>query len=125
MSVSYEKGNSLATVEQESDLGSRHRRVTLSFEGELDIARMDELNKATDLALAAQAAELIVDLMRVTFMDSTVIGWLMRTKEEVERRQGRMRVVAVPEGGLVRLLALTGLEEQFNVDVQRNVSELL
>ena len=114
----------MATVEQESDLGLR-RRVTLSFEGELDIARMDELNKATDLALAAQAAELIVDLMRVTFMDSTVIGWLMRTKEEVESRQGRMRVVAVPEGGLVRLLALTGLEDQFNVDVQRNVSELL
>ena len=98
--------------------------MTLSFEGELDLARVDELNRATDSMLIARVVELIVDLTRVTFMDSTVIGWLMRTKEEIEGRSGRMRIVAVPEGGLVRLLAATGLEDQFNVDVQRTASEL-
>ena len=99
-------------------------RITLSFEGELDLARVDELNRATDSMLIARVVELIVDLTRVTFMDSTVIGWLMRTKEEIEGRSGRMRIVAVPEGGLVRLLAVTGLEDQINVDVLRTANEL-
>ena len=115
----------MGTVEQDAGIGFQPpRRMTLSFEGELDLARVDELNRATDLALIAQVIELTVDLTRVTFMDSTVIAWLIRTKEEIEGRKGRMRIVAVPEGGLIRLLAVTGLEDQFNVDVQRTASEL-
>ena len=97
------------------------RRLTVRFEDELDLARVDELNRATASALAVNAVELTVDLTQVTFMDSTVINWLIQTKDQLERRLGRLRVVAAPEGQLVRLLTLTGLEEEINVDLQGNV----
>jgi anti-sigma B factor antagonist len=111
-------------VEHDSDFGFRQpqRRLTIRFDGELDLARVEELNRAAASALAMHAVELIIDLTRVTFMDSTVIGWLIRTKDQLERRRSRLRVVTALDGQLVRLLTLTGLQEKINVDVERNVS---
>ena len=75
--------------------------------GEVDIARQAELDA---IAAAAAEAELaIVDLTEVTFLDTTVINWLLRTKKVIEEQKGRLRVVA-PKGLLTRLIAITELE---------------
>jgi anti-anti-sigma factor len=75
--------------------------------GELDLARQAELDA---IAAAAAEAELaIVDMTEITFLDSTVLKWLLRTKKVVEENQGRLRVVA-PNGVVTRLLAIANLE---------------
>ena len=75
--------------------------------GEVDIARQAELDA---IAAAAAEAELaIVDLTEVTFLDTTVINWLLRTKKVIEEQKGRLRVVA-PKGLVTRLIAITELE---------------
>ena len=75
--------------------------------GEVDLARQAELDA---IAAAAAEAELaIVDMTEITFLDTTVINWLLRTKRLIEERKGRLRVVA-PQGLVTRLIAIAELE---------------
>ena len=75
--------------------------------GELDLARLAELDA---IAAAAAEAELaIVDMTETTFLDTTVINWLLRTKKSLEEKSGRLRVVA-PKGLVTRLIAIAELE---------------
>ena len=106
-------------VEQNDDLGVQQPlpKLTVRFEGELDLSRIDELDGALTPASKLSGVELNVDLTAVTFMDSTVIGWLNRAQAEVRRCNGRMRVVAARDSTLVKLLSLTGLHDEFEVDL--------
>ena len=75
--------------------------------GELDLARQAEMDA---IAAAAAEAELaIVDMTEVTFLDTTVINWLLRTKKLIEERKGRLRVVA-HKGVVTRLIGIAELE---------------
>jgi anti-anti-sigma factor len=75
--------------------------------GELDLARQAELDA---IAAAAAEAELaIVDLTEITFLDTTVINWLVRTKRLLDEKKGRLRVVA-PKGLVTRLISIADLE---------------
>ena len=52
--------------------------------GEVDMARQAELDA---IAAAVAEAELaIVDMTEVTFVDTTVINWLLRTKKVLEEK---------------------------------------
>ena len=106
-------------AEQNDDFGDQPPLPTLTvrFEGELDLSRLDELDEALTPASKLFGVELNVDLTGVTFMDSTVIGWLTRAQAELRRCNGRMRVVAARDSTLVKLLSLTGLHDQFEIDV--------
>lgn len=80
--------------------------------GELDLTRLDELE---EIAAAAAEAELaIVDMTEISFLDSTVLNWLVRTRKAVEERKGRFRVVA-PQGLVTRLIAIAELEGLIDV----------
>ena len=106
-------------VEHDSDFGLRHPtpRLTVRFEGELDLSRLNELDLALGPASNLNGVELIVDLTEVTFIDTTVIRWVLSTQEKLRDRHGCLRVVATPAGGLVRILDLTGLHDQIKVDL--------
>ena len=108
-------------VEHDSDFGSRHPlpRVMVSFDGDLDLSRIDELDRALGPASSLYGVELTVDVTGVTFIDATVLGWLLCIQEKLGHRKGRLRVVATPDGGLIRILALTGLQDQIKVDLLR------
>ena len=80
--------------------------------GEVDIARQAELDAIA--AAAADAGLAIVDMTEITFLDSTVINWLLRAKKAVEENQGRLRVVA-PKGIVTRLIEITELEDIIEV----------
>ena len=80
--------------------------------GEVDIARQAELDAIA--SAAAEAGLAIVDMTEITFLDSTVITWLLRAKKAVEERQGRLRVVA-PKGLVTRLIEITELEDIIEV----------
>lgn len=75
--------------------------------GEVDLARQAEMDAIA--AAAAEAGLAIVDMTEITFVDSTVINWLLRTKKVVEEKNGRLRVVA-PKGLVTRLIEIAELE---------------
>jgi anti-sigma B factor antagonist len=89
--------------------------VVFTLTGELDLSRTPELDEMFASWLHDEPANAIVDLSAVTFMDSTVISWLLRLRDRADQVGGLLRLVA-PEGGiLVRLLSLTGLDDRFAI----------
>ena len=87
--------------------------TTLRLDGEIDLSRQEELE---DLILAhcnERASDVIIDLSRVTFMDSTGLSWLVRTQALLADFDCRM-VVIVP-AALGRIFEVTGLLNNFDI----------
>ena len=82
------------------------------LQGEVDLARQAELDAIAAAAAESQVA--IVDMTEVTFIDSTVLNWLVHVKQALEQRNGRLRVVAL-DGVVTRLLSIAGLGEVIEV----------
>ena len=83
--------------------------VVIKLEGEIDLAKADELARIRATA-RGRTQNLVIDLSPVTFMDSTGLRWILETYREAVDAQREMRVV-VPSGGqLQRLLAIGGAE---------------
>lgn len=76
--------------------------------GELDLAAAPRL--ATVLAMAVEGPErsVVLDLLPVTFIDSTALGAIMQASSNCEAADKRMMVV-VAEGPVRRLLEITNL----------------
>jgi anti-sigma B factor antagonist len=80
----------------------------VSVAGEVDIATGPELERAL-LALPNDGAEsVIVDFTECGFMDSTGLHILARSHQRLGRSGGRLAVVTA-NGGVLRVLELTGL----------------
>lgn len=83
--------------------------------GELDIHHAREMAGLLSEAVGDAGRELVVDVRRVTFMDSTALGALVRAGERL-RQQGRALGLLVTPGGQVDgLLESTGLAARFDV----------
>jgi anti-anti-sigma factor len=76
-------------------------------EGELDMATAPILGKHVEEALSDGATHLLIDLTKVSFMDSSGIRLLLDLQEHTPQN-GRMAVVA-PNGPVSKLLQLTGM----------------
>jgi len=98
-------GDSVATMSEEPR--------TIRLFGELDIHRARELAGTLSEAVGDTRRELVVDMRRVTFMDSTALGALVRAGERL-RAQGRaLHVILLPGGQVEGLLESTGLADRF------------
>jgi anti-anti-sigma factor len=81
--------------------------VVVAGAGELDAFAADELAGA--LTEASGDDRLVVDLTFVSFMDSTVLGLLVRAVRDAERRGGAVRVV-LPRSTARRIFEITTLD---------------
>lgn len=80
------------------------------------IAASGELDLYTSPTLRANVHEvsgdkIALDLTGVTFMDSSGLGAVVGALKHVRERGGTFAVIAPPEGSLMRLLTLTGLDQ--------------
>ena len=89
--------------------------VVLTFGGELDMSRSDELEAIAASTFRSERVNAIFDLSDVAFMDSSALRWLLKVQERADQVGGRLRLVAPEEGSLLRLLSLTGLADRFAV----------
>ena len=89
--------------------------VVLTLDGELDMARIEELDAMSAIAVKGEQVDVIVDLTNVTFADSSAVSWMIRLQGLVDGLNGRLRVVIQRNSPLIRLLSLTGLEGHFIV----------
>lgn len=86
---------------------------TIQLFGELDLHTARELASTLSEAVGDVSRKLVVDLRRVTFIDSTLLGALARAAGQM-RNQGRIvTIIRAPGGPIDRLLEVSGLSEAF------------
>ena len=90
-----------------------HGHVIVALRGELDVA--DAAGVAAALAVvAARAPEIIVDLAGLDFIDSSGVAALARGRK-LARHAGGDLLLAAPQEPVLRVLAITGLVDEFSV----------
>jgi anti-sigma B factor antagonist len=94
-------------------------RLVLCLEGEIDIATAPQFNAALDAARATGVDELWVDLVGVSFMDSTGIAALLRVTHALPGP--RRLAVICPDGPARRALELCGVGHLLQLHADRPV----
>jgi anti-sigma B factor antagonist len=92
------------------------RRAVLSVAGEVDISTAADLQAAIENA-ATRAFEIWLDLSETTFMDSSGIHALVQARA----RRANLRLALIcPDGPVLRVLRLTGLDRTFEIHASRS-----
>jgi anti-sigma B factor antagonist len=103
-------------IEEERPAGSSV--VLFVLYGELDLHVAPELGDRLDNAVDEGAEYVVLDLTRVTFIDSMALGVLLRTHKRFRARDGELRLV-VPSSDLRRIFEITLLDQVFALDATR------
>jgi anti-anti-sigma factor len=96
--------------------------TVIAPEGELDVARLDEFRAELFDAAGGGAAAVVVDLSRVSFIDSSALGAVVELHNRL-RRSGRRLAVVAPRGSAPAvLLDLGGLRDRLPVSETRGAA---
>jgi anti-sigma B factor antagonist len=86
----------------------------ISLAGDFDLHAGPEFERRVLEALGRGATELLIDLKEVSFIDSTTIGILMRTRKRLAPVGGRVLVVT-SDRNILRLFEITALDRMFEI----------
>jgi anti-sigma B factor antagonist len=89
------------------------RTSIVALEGELDLGRAPSLKWALVDAVDAGYKQLVVDLSRVTFMDSTVLGVLVGVNKSLDVG-ARLAIVCV-HANVLKIFELSGMDGSFAI----------
>lgn len=90
-------------------LNSKNRTLTVKLDGELDLVRAHEFRETVDRAMdEMQSQNLIIDLSRVTFIDSSGLGVILGRFRKVKGLKGEMYIVGASPN-IKRILELSGI----------------
>jgi anti-sigma B factor antagonist len=92
--------------------------VVVTAGGELDAFNAEELAAALGEAGDGNVGRLVIDLCRVSFLDSTALGLVVRTMKETVDRGGHARLV-LPETSARRIFEITTLDRVLPVAPSR------
>ena len=96
------------------------RRAVLSVTGEIDMGTAPALQEALESA-AGWAFEVWLDLTAATFMDSTGIHAVARVRARLAEGDRRL-VVICPNGPVLRVFTLTGLDRLLEIHPSRRAA---
>jgi anti-sigma B factor antagonist len=82
--------------------------------GEIDVYTAPLLREVLDKQIAAGRNDLVVDLEKVTFMDSTGLGVLVGRLKLVRGQNGSLRIVSAQER-ILKVFKITGLDKVFHI----------
>jgi anti-sigma B factor antagonist len=98
------------------DVSERGQQCELSAAGEIDLDVANQLAAMGLLSLnSTDATRLVIDLSKVTFMDSTGLGALVTIRNASDKLAKDLRLRSVPER-VQKLLTVTGLDKAFTID---------
>ncbi len=97
--ISEETGNGVAIV---------------SATGEIDLATAPALRERLEACIDRGPEVVVVDLLGVTFMDSTALGVLVGALKRCRQAGGSMRIV-VADPRVLKVFEITGLTELFSM----------
>ncbi len=88
---------------------ARDRQLTISLRGELDHHAAKEVMETIDRTIEQDLpSRTVLDLAGVSFMDSSGIAVVLRTRRRMDALQGTLAVVNIPDQA-VRVLETAGL----------------
>jgi anti-sigma B factor antagonist len=90
----------------------------ISLSGAFDLHAAPGFERRVLEALGRGATELVIDLSEVSFIDSTTIGILMRTRKRLAPLGGRVLVVT-SDRNILRLFEITALDRMFEIYSRR------
>ncbi len=86
----------------------------ITVTGEIDVATAPALRERLHSQVAAGHATLVVDLLGITFLDSTALGVLVGALKRCREAGGDLRLVAT-EPRIMKVFEITGLTEVFTI----------
>ena len=90
----------------------------IALAGDFDLHSGPEFERRVLEALGRSATDLLIDLSEVSFIDSTTIGILMRTRKRLAPIGGRVLVVT-SDRNILRLFEITALDRMFEIYSRR------
>lgn len=100
----------------EDDLGEG--AYVIFLKGELDLSTVGRLGRRLDELIGGGAKAIVVDLIELTFIDSTGLATLLNALRNVRRRNGRL-ALACTNPTVLRLFEITGTDETFDIFADR------
>ncbi len=88
--------------------------MRVAVQGELDVATAPTLREHLFAAVERGSGRMVVDLLEVTFIDSTALGVLIGTKERSEQAGIDLRLV-IEEPRIIKIFEITGLTDLFSI----------
>ena len=95
----------------ETDVQAQGQARVIAVRGELDLAVAGTFRDELSAALGSGAVEIIIDLERLQFIDSTGLGALVNAQQEATSAGCTLGVIN-PAPQVMRLLELTGLTDR-------------
>jgi anti-sigma B factor antagonist len=105
-------------VEQEFELKSAQvgsDAFVVSVAGEADLHTAPEIERALKDALRLGGRSVVLDLVEVGFIDSTVLGVMLRYQPRFRDRDGDLVIVS-DDRRVLRTLEITGLDRMFRIE---------
>ena len=84
------------------------------MEGEVDVYTAPQLKQQLVRLLESGTKELVVDLTKVEYLDSTALGVLIGGLRRMRERDGNM-VLVCPSPRILRVFEITGLDKIFEI----------
>jgi anti-anti-sigma factor len=109
------EGGAEEALEVGVERGAADGEVVVSVAGELDPHTAPRVKEAIDTALEEGTTRLVVDLSRVTFIDSSGLRVIIGGHQRSESAGGAF-VLRNPSEATARLLEITGLDQHLAID---------
>jgi anti-sigma B factor antagonist len=87
----------------------------VSLGGEVDVHTAPRLDEEIAGAIEGGARRVVVDLAGTSFIDSTVVGVLLRAHQRLNGNQGKLVLVS-EDPRILRVFQLTGLDRRFTIE---------
>lgn len=96
------------TTERDADV------CVLALSGEVDVYAAPRLKQELVSAIEDGCANVIVDMERVSFIDSSGLGVLVSALRRARERDGTVRIVCTREN-VLKIFRITGLDKVFPI----------
>lgn len=101
-------------MDLEVDTQQRDRWSVVSLRGEIDVYTAPRLRQALIDLIEAGSSDILVDMSRVDFLDSTGLGVLVGGLKRVKAKDGSLEIVATQDK-ILKIFEITGLSKVFPI----------
>ena len=86
----------------------------IAVRGEIDVATAPQLRESLHSVIAQGEGTIVLDLLEVTFLDSTALGVLVGALKRCRELGGELHIV-VADPRIVKIFEITGLTSVFTI----------
>ena len=101
-------------MDLEVETEQRDRWSVISLRGEIDVYTAPRLRQALIDLIEGGKSDILVDMSRVDFLDSTGLGVLVGGLKRVKAKDGSLEIVATQDK-ILKIFEITGLSKVFPI----------